>query len=193
MRLPGGALERGGRGFTLLEAMLALLLSALVAGWAVPALRDVWLSARLRVSTQHLLTVLETARYQSLVAPRELTICASLDGLRCDRDHGRRLLVFIDTNEDGVLDAGEQLQSDEVLLQEDEAWLVWRAFQNKPFLRWGRGRTDSMNGTFTLCNGQRREEWLRQLVVNRVGRTRLVSPLRAGGSTLAAARKVCGW
>lgn len=180
-------------GFTLVELMLALLLSALVAGWAVPALRDVLLSARLRLATQHLLTVLETVRYQSLVAPGEVTLCTSADGARCERDAGRRLLVFVDVDEDGVLDPGEQLQSDDTLLQEGEAWLAWRAFQNKPYLRWGRGRTDSMNGTFTLCNRQRRDDWLRQLVVNRVGRTRLVSPLKAGGATLAAARTTCGW
>lgn len=186
----------GGRaviGFTLVEMMLVLMLSALVAGWAVPALRDVLLSTRLRLATQHLLTVLETVRHQSLVAPSEVTVCSSPDGQRCARDGGQHLLVFLDVDEDGARDPDEQLQSDDLVLQEGEAWLAWRAFQNKPYLRWGRGRTDSMNGTFTLCNRQRREEWLRQVVVNRVGRTRLVAPLEVGGATLASARKACGW
>lgn len=187
------ATGKGAGGFTLLELMVVLALSALVAGWAVTGLRDFWLGLRVKVASQHFLTVLETARYQTLVAPVAVTICATRDGHACDRDRGHRLLVFIDADEDGVWDEGERLQAQEQLFEEDATWLVWRAFQSKPYLRWGRGRTDSMNGTFTVCNSRRKDAWLRQMVVNRVGRTRTVLPAVAGGNTLLAARRVCGW
>lgn len=190
--MPGPDCRAGG-GYTLMELLVALALAAMVTAWTVPALYRFWMGIKVGAASAHFLGELETMRYRSRVFPQAVTICGSADGSACNRDHGLQVVMFRDSNTNGVVDDGEDVLFRDPFADDDEFWLVWRAFQNKPYLRWSQGRTDSMNGTFTVCNRTRRDEWLRQVVVNRVGRTRQVVPLRAGASTLLAARKACGW
>lgn len=187
------ALKRGTRGFTLLELLMSLGLATLLVSWAIPAMSDWWRGTQLASASNRLMGLLESTRYESLALQHPVTVCASQDSQRCSRDGGRYLMVFQDGNGNGVLDAGEVASTREELLGGDEFHLAWRAFQNRPYLRWAAGRTDSMNGTFTLCNQQRRDEWLRQIVVNRTGRARVVVPASASGSVLQSARRSCGW
>lgn len=188
-----GPVRGKGRGHTLMELLVTLALAAMVAAWTVPALRDFWLGIKAGTASAHFMGELETMRFRSRALPQAVTICGSADGSHCDRDLGRLVLMFRDSNADGVADAGEELLYRDPFTDDEEFWLVWRSFQNKPYLRWAAGRTDSMNGTFTVCNRRQRDEWLRQVVVNRAGRSRQVVPLRAGASVLLAARKACGW
>lgn len=183
---------RGG-GFSLLELLVVMALGLLLLGWGVPALSDFMKGVRVGAASAHFIGLLETLRHRSLVLPGPVTICGTLDGVRCSRLQGRRLVAFEDGNGNGVVDVGERVQLQEEFLDSEEFWLVWRSFQNKDYLRWAAGRTDSMNGTFTLCNRRRKDEWLRQVVVNRAARTRMVRPARQGGAVLLAARQSCGW
>lgn len=181
-------------GFTLMELVLVLALAMLVSTWAVAVMQEWWQGLRVGALGRHFVGVLETLRYQSLALQGGgLTICGTPDGEHCDRENGRRLLAFRDANRNGRVDAGEPVVLQDDFLEGPDFWLVWRSFQNKDYLRWAAGRTDSMNGTFTLCNRQRKEAWLRQVVVNRAGRTRAVQPARDGGAALVAARQACGW
>lgn len=182
------------RGFSLIELMLALAVAMLLAGWAVPAMNDFLQGVRASVASRQFASLLESTRYRSLVAPLPVTICATAaDNATCNRNDGRGLVVFEDMDRDGIVDGGERVLLREMLADNGEFRLVWRAFQNRPYLRWAAGRTDSMNGTFTLCNRRQKNKWLRQLVVNRAGRTRLVTPARSPGSVLQSARRACGW
>jgi type IV fimbrial biogenesis protein FimT len=186
--------SRNGRGFSLIELMVSLGLVLLVAGWAVPSLHDFQQGIRAATASRQFHGLLESTRYRSLALAAPTTICATAaDTVTCSRDHGGGLVVFEDIDEDGVVDSGEKVVVREMLADNEEFWLVWRAFQNRPYLRWAAGRTDSMNGTFTLCNRQRQDRWLRQLVVNRTGRTRPVEPARSTASVLQSARQACGW
>lgn len=178
-------------GFTLMELMAVMALIGLLSSLAVPGMSWVLQRAHVTASTNHLLGVLESTRYQSLAMQRAVTVCMSPDGLRCHAGQGHHLLVFNDANKDGALSGGEVQWSNEPFLQ-DDFWLVWRSFRGLPYLRWASGgRTDSLNGTFTLCNKSHRDELLRQLVVNRAGRVRLVIPAHASGAVLNSARRVC--
>jgi type IV fimbrial biogenesis protein FimT len=185
--------RRGQRGFTLMELMLTLTLAAVVGTWSAQVLHEWFTGMRVVAAGNHFLGMLESTRYRSLAVPGKITLCGTPDGRRCDKNLGRRLVIFRDDNDNGTLDEKElQLGQDEFLASGD-FWLVWRSFQNKDYLRWAGGRTDSMNGTFTLCNRQHKDQWLRQIVVNRVGRSRSVVPLQAGTASLQAARQACGW
>lgn len=184
---------RGAHGFTLVEIMLTLSLSTILASWAIPAMSDFVQGIKVTAAGNHFMGMLEGVRYRSLVMPYAVTICGTPDGQSCDRNQGRHVVVFHDANVNGVVEAGEQVLVQEAFLDDRDFWLVWRAFQSKHYLRWATGRTDSMNGTFTLCNRRHKDKWLRQIVVNRAGRTRLVLPALAGADVLSQARQHCGW
>lgn len=189
--MPSGRREQ--RGHTLVELLLALALAGLVAGWATPALADWWLGLRIRQASGHFQGLLEVMRYRSLATRVPVTLCGSRDGVSCDRDRGLRLVMFEDANGNGVVETGDRVLAHDPFADSAQVWLAWRAFRGTAYLRWAAGRTDSMNGTFTVCNGRRRNDWLRQLVVNRTGRVRVVLPLHAGPAVLRAARRACGW
>lgn len=189
--MPRGRRRRTGH--TLVELLLALVLAGLVAAWAVPVLDSWWLGLRVRQASGHFQGLLEVMRHRSLATRVPVTICGSRDGSACDRHRGERILMFEDLNGNGVLDASDRAVYRDPFADSGEVWLAWRAFRGTAYLRWAGGRTDSMNGTFTVCNARRRDDWLRQLVVNRAGRVRVVLPLRAGAAELRAARRACGW
>ena len=191
--MTGMVLHRG-RGFSLLELMLVLALAMLVTGWALPSLDDFLQGVRVNTTVKHYLGMLESTRYRSMSEHRKTTICATAaDGVTCNRDGGTGLVIFEDRDEDGVVDATEKVVLQEMLVDGGGYWLAWRSFQSRPYLRWALGRTDSMNGTYTLCNREKKDKLLRQLVVNRTGRTRIVVPARSAASVLQSARQACGW
>lgn len=182
------------RGFTLMELMLTLAIGAMVMGWAGPALYGLVQQSRITAGCNHFMGLLESSRYQALALHLPLTICASQDGVRCDRDRGKQILVFEDANANGRLDGKEAVLIKEELWGQSDFWLVWRDFRRTSYLRWAaEGRTDSLNGTFTLCNSQRKDKWLRQIVISRAGRIRVVLPARERKEVLLAAQERCNW
>ena len=69
--------------------------------------------------------------------------------------------------------------------------LVWRGFRPGTGIIWSDlGDAAISNGTLTLCAPKAQDSALRQWVVSKSGRVRLVLPA-SSASTLAAARAVC--
>ncbi|HET8871364.1 MAG TPA: GspH/FimT family pseudopilin [Aquabacterium sp.] len=179
-------------GFTLAEIVITLALVTLLSSWAMPGLRSVLDRSRVTATSNHFLGLIETSRSLAMAKHRPVTLCASIDARRCNRDQGDYLLVFEDRNANGVLEQTEPVFVNEQLFRRGDFWLVWRDFRQTTYLRWApEGRTDSLNGTFTLCNGRRNDRLLRQIVINRAGRARVVVPVLADGKTLAEARQRC--
>lgn len=185
---------RASAGFTLMELMVTMALAVILASWAIPGMYALVQQSRVTAGTNYFLGLLETSRYRAMALRSAVTVCASPDGVSCDRDGGNRLLLFEDDNGNGVLNEGETSIVSEELFQQGDFWLVWRDFRQTDYLRWApEGRTDSLNGSYTLCNSRRQDRWLRQIVVNRAGRARLVYPARERRTVLLAARQRCGW
>lgn len=102
--LPGAA-----RAFTIVELVIALAVSGLLAAAAAPTFHD-WLSAyQLSNHAKHLAETMTRARTEAIRRGHRVNLCKSSDRRQC-ADHGSweaGFLLYVDVNRDGRVDAGE--------------------------------------------------------------------------------------
>jgi type IV fimbrial biogenesis protein FimT len=102
------ATRKHDEGFTLLELLTALAISAIIAGIAIPSLRDMTMRQRMTGAAQDLHADLALARSEAVTRATNVTVCPSSDLATCTNDgwaNGR--LVFVDPNANGAIDVGE--------------------------------------------------------------------------------------
>jgi type IV fimbrial biogenesis protein FimT len=162
-------MDGSARGATLAEMLVVLgILSTLVVA-AYPALDTTGSEAR--QFTLVTMRSLALARRQAIGGGERVTLCASLDGVRCERDWRGELsiLVFTDRNRDRRLDGTEPLHhQQQISLLQGE--VLWRGSGGRPYIRF-RGDGSAVDfGRYTYCPRSGEHAQFRQLVVNRAGR-----------------------
>jgi type IV fimbrial biogenesis protein FimT len=106
---------RRAAGFTLIELIATLAVAAILATIAAPAVTSMIMTNRLTTIANDLLADLATARSESMKRRGRVTICKNATGPTADTvcNTGSAWsdgwLVFVDTNSNGALDAGETL------------------------------------------------------------------------------------
>lgn len=157
------------RGFTLIEAMLALALLSMILGIAVPAVRQAIHSQQLRQASVDLGTALIRARQEAIMRKRAVV----LDNQNGEWHSGWH--IFVDEDNDGVFDSGEQ-----VLRTGDAVASGIRIIGNIHVSRYVRytptGETKMVNGAFqagtiTLCHEDGQQQH-RKLIISATGRLR---------------------
>ncbi len=160
-------------GVTLLEILLTLGLLGVLLGVALPDLGDWAESARARQFTRTLGSQIALARSTAAARQQWVSVCPTVDQLRCGGSWAQGSMMFSDRNGDrrvnqddvvirlnGALPAGETLQ--------------WRAFGSRPYLQIEpSGFLRHQSGNFTWCPASRDARFARQLVVNATGRVRM--------------------
>ncbi len=86
------------RGFTLLELLCVLSISAVLVALAVPSWRRPLAAAAVRTAASQALSGLALARRTALATGRTVTLCLTADLTRCDLS-GREWMLF--SNEEG--------------------------------------------------------------------------------------------
>jgi len=155
-------------GFTLLELLVAMLVLGVLASIGIPAFSSTIDRQRIDSAVTSLSSGLAYTRLEAVRRNRVVTIAP----IGADWNTGWR--IFIDTNNNGVFDAGEEL------LREDLPSRVAFIHANTPvasFVRYNaRGESILLNGgfqagTFRFCPSQSGAQG-RIMVLNRVGRIR---------------------
>ena len=96
------------RGFTLIELMIAVGLTALLLSMAVPALNTFTNNARQTSAINDFVSSMHIARSTAVTTNFRVTVCASANGNSCgavDWDQG--WIVFMDRDSDQVVDGDE--------------------------------------------------------------------------------------
>lgn len=100
-------------GVTLVELMVALAVMAILATLAVPSMRSLINSNRLRAATNESLATLQTARIEAIRANRRMVACLSADPNAdapvCDGNAASGWIVFQDADRNGKYAATERL------------------------------------------------------------------------------------
>jgi len=157
------------RGFTLSEALVALALSALLLGLAVPAFTQLTHRQQLITASNDLLATFAYARQESITRRCPVLI----DNLNGRWENGWR--VFADSNGNGLLDEDESL-----LRQASPLPAGVRVSGNSPVRRYvrytpsGSAKMQSgawQAGTLTLCHADGQQA-IRRLVLSATGRLR---------------------
>ncbi len=98
-----------GKGFTLMELMVTIAISALTLSLGVPSFVAIVQNARLTSGTNEFLSALHQARGSAIERGVRTTLCPSSDAAACDinAEWNEGWILFVDDNSDGGLDAGE--------------------------------------------------------------------------------------
>jgi len=127
-------MKKAQSGFTLLELMLVVVLAGLLLGIGVPAMGNFIRNARLTGAANDVMVALHFARSEAIKRRQPVSVCTSAVPLAANPACAASAqllgwIVFVDTNQSGQRDGGEQ-----VLLQHDllPATITARASAN-PF------------------------------------------------------------
>ena len=120
------------RGFTLFELMIVLAIAGLLLGLGVPAMGDFIRNSRITGAANDVMAALHYARSEAIKRRRPVSLCSSADSQAANPGCAATSqltgwIVFVDLNQDGQRDAGE-----DVLLQREPlpATITARASSN---------------------------------------------------------------
>ncbi len=164
-----GAMRRGG--FSLIEVLLVLTLTAALLLLAAPGMRGFLAIVRLDAAITDFSGALALARSEAIRRGQRV----SLRNLGGSRNWGAGWQMFVDTDSDGQLDAGETVLRRQAVLSAPLTLYGNTNYAN--FLAFKADGTANQVGTFILCHdgvlaegGQSRS---RALIVSWAGRVRL--------------------
>jgi type IV fimbrial biogenesis protein FimT len=169
----------GPAGFTLVEALVVMAIASALVALAAPSYRTLADSIRLTSASNAFLAHLYLARSEAIKRNARVVLCKSFDGTACASTGGweQGRVVFHDANNNGLLDAGEQVLAVEAGLHADlrlvgnQNVAKYVSFDSTGSTRLVGGGFQA--GTLTLCRHSRSPGEARLIVLNAVGRPRI--------------------
>lgn len=172
-----------GRGFSLLELLVTMLVASLILGLGVPSFTAMLARNRQTAEVNALFHALYLARKESLRRRQVVSLCPSANGHRCQpgRDWSAGWILFANTDRDQPpqRDTGEALVYAHTVADGVRITANRRGFTSRGV------RKRATNGTFVICDKAARIV-PKALVVSYTGRPRVARRQR-NGKTYACA------
>jgi type IV fimbrial biogenesis protein FimT len=96
-------------GFTLMELMVAIAMGAILMAIAIPSMRGFTISSAVEQAERNTLANIYSARNQSIDLNRDVVVCFANDTDTCVVNGITHLVMFVDTNTDGIRNNGETI------------------------------------------------------------------------------------
>lgn len=97
------------RGFTIVELMIVIVIAGILLAIAAPSMTDAIERGSVMSKARELRITLGEARALSIDRALATVVCASADGEVCGGDWSEGWLTFVDEDNNGALDAGENI------------------------------------------------------------------------------------
>ncbi|MCG7757031.1 MAG: GspH/FimT family pseudopilin [Nitrosomonas sp.] len=156
-------------GFTLTELLVTLSVASILLTVAVPSYRMFVQDNLLTMQSNNFYSALALAKSEAIRRSRSITLCPSTNGTGCTGGvvWSNGWLVFLDVNNNGVVEAGEEI------LQVGPAFTGGNTFTGaKPRVIFtANGFSMGSNDTFTLCDS-RGASYSKAIILNNQGRFR---------------------
>jgi type IV fimbrial biogenesis protein FimT len=162
-------------GFSLIELLVVLAIAAVLLGIGVPNMQQYVVTSRLSGASNDLFTALNVARSEAV--RRGVQVTLATNGAAGSRDWTTGWTMFVDTNADGALTAGEEVLR--VGAAQDVPMTVFGSANFGTFVAFdSTGRLTTGGGSFVICHGT-------ALVVDGIARSRAVVINSAGRVRIA--------
>lgn len=160
------------RACSLLELLTTISLIALLAGIVPPSIAALLQQNRQTDSINQMHAHLNYAREKAISSRTVISLCAGNEACSGTQIWQGNMLVFQDSNRNGKLDQGETLLK-VATIDARHRW-IWTNFRQQKHMAYkSNGTTDSLNGTFTLCQST---QAIHSIVINITGRAKLEIP-----------------
>ena len=166
-------------GFTLLEMLIVLAISALLLSVAVPSLSSIIDSIKLSSATNVFLSGLHLARSEAIKRNSRVVLCKTSDGVSCAVAGGweQGWIVFHDANNNGTRESSERLIQRELPLS-SSLRLTGNQYVARYVSFTPTGGTRLVGGAFqagtlTVCRYSPGGGEARQIILNAAGRPRV--------------------
>lgn len=159
------------RGLMLTELIVVMGIVALLLAVAVPTFKSLLASTQLTTAKNQLVLGLQRARAEAVTSGRDIVLCPSREGLRCqdDSDWSSGWLLYTDNNRNGRFDPVEPLLMSFAL---DSELVSVRSNSGRRRITYrSLGESAGANASFVLCSRLRPDQG-GQVIVANSGRVR---------------------
>lgn len=170
------------RGFTLIEMMIAVGLTALLLGMAVPAMSSFVNNARQTGAINDFVSSMHLARNTAITTNARVTVCASAGGAGCEVttwDQG--WVAFTDQNNNLLIDGDDAIISSASAIEglSIRSGEFAQILQYRPNGRVLAAGGNGNSGEFTVCDG-RGSDYAKVIIVELSGRPKFSKKLADG-------------
>jgi type IV fimbrial biogenesis protein FimT len=160
------------RGYTLLELLIVLSITTILASLAVPALAGVIRQIQSDTMINELASHFQLARSTAISQRQPVVFCARHSDIACGSDWSHGALVFADPNDNRLIDRDERLLAYMPATPEGSDLSI-KAALNKSYLRFmSNGMLENTAGSLVYCPAAGEDRDARNLIFSRNGRIR---------------------
>jgi type IV fimbrial biogenesis protein FimT len=154
-------------GFTLIEMMITIAIAGVLAAIAVPSFRDFIINSSISTQTNDFVSGLALARSEAIKRGTSVRVTAA------GADFSSGWTIWVDTNANTAIDAGEALREHEAL--KSGFTLVGAGFANNAEIQFRSTGVSNSSGVFTLCHSGYTGRLVSVSVTGRVSTTKTAS------------------